>query len=49
MFRIIQDLVSEILVDAGALYKASEAVRMFIESHAATVADLVCVHLGCTA
>jgi hypothetical protein len=29
MFRIIQDLVSELLVDVGALYKASEAVRMF--------------------
>jgi DNA mismatch repair protein MSH4 len=26
MVRIIQDLISEMLVDVGALYKASEAV-----------------------
>lgn len=26
LFRIIQDLVTEILVNVGALYKASEAV-----------------------
>ena len=25
-FRIIQDLVAEVIVEAGALYKASEAV-----------------------
>lgn len=29
MFRIILDLVAEILADVGALYKASEAVRYF--------------------
>jgi hypothetical protein len=48
LFRIVQNLVSELLVDVGALYKASEAVRKFNKSRLPGTVDL-CFHLGCTA